>query len=130
MVIHSPAGFVVRHPTDTEGNVPPAVQAAAAAANAAIADAAADAPSTPLEQVGNQDLLGGMDQEALEHDFDAWNGINPPGTSTQADVHSGIEEDPDHINVTSRAKKNVLTDQDMRDQDKICLLYTSPSPRD
>ena len=68
MVVHSPAGFVVRRTANDGGNVPPTVQAAAAAANAAIA--AAEEPSTPLDQVGDRDLIGGMDQGTLEHDFD------------------------------------------------------------
>ena len=88
-----------------------------------------------------EDLLGNLADQALVHDFDAWNGIHPSGIEVHTDVHSAREED-EHINVTTRKVKgrvsgltagNAAGKTDDPDTDKISVAgsvsdVTPPPP--
>ena len=87
-----------RHAANASGSVPPSVLASAT--------------NTPVGAVNEGDLLGGQVDAVhseVVHDFDAWDGDNPPGTRhvVAADVHgsSGQDLDQEHSNVTTRRVK-------------------------
>ena len=134
MVVHTPTKLDALRQTAAErraaGDVPPSVAAADATAAAAATTAggavATGDPLTPADE--HREDLG--QERAVEHDFDAWNGDNPPGTSSiDAQVHATIEDKEDdevHDNVTTRRVKRgtgALTsgraDDQMPDLDKI-----------
>ena len=129
MVVHSPDKFEVQRAAQAaataaadqaarqpQGNVPPSVLGAGAAA-------AAGSTTAVSTNAGDVDLLG---DEAVEHDFDAWDGDNPPARH-QALVHSGSDQNP---NVTTRRHRRAEEDRISVADSIHCLLYTSPSPRD
>ena len=85
--------------------VPPSVLAAAQATEAS---SSTSDPTVSAPLLG--DLLTPAPASQERHDFDIWDGVNPPGLhpgaasiETQADVHrSGEEEESQHDNVTVR----------------------------
>ena len=137
MVVHTPSKLEVlrqtaaqRRAADATGtsdapDVPPSVLAA-------NADAV-----TPVEHT--EDLLAGeIGDDTEHHDFDVWDGENPPGVTARADVHNAETE---RRNVTTRrangpVRFNDLTNASgessagaqrsggLQDQDKISVVLS------
>ena len=98
MVIHSPHKFEVRPVSSASGTPavqqPPTTTTSSASGGSIPASVLAASAAAP-----EGDLLG-AGAGAVQHDFDAWQGGFPPGSS--ADRFSEREE---HVNVTTRTKK-------------------------
>ena len=134
MVVHTPTKLEVLRRTAADrraSTVPPSVAAAAAAAAAGVADAAGAAGATTPP---DGDLLGGLDQEdpreqpacpaddPLAHEFDAWNGVHPPGIEVRDSVAAaGAGREEEHVNVTTRDKRTATT-SDKKDED-LSLIH-------
>ena len=100
MVVHTPSKLEVLRQTAAErraAGVPPSVQAAGAAAAAADTQAVS---AGALGQTVAPPLLGNLldPQEPVRHDFDLWDGNNPPGFNAgrqievQAEVNGAATE--------------------------------------
>ena len=116
MVVHTPSKLEVLRQTAAErraAGVPPSVQAAGAAAAADTQAVSAGALGTEAGQTVTPPLLGNLldPQEPVRHDFDLWDGNNPPGFNAgrqievQAEIN-GAATERENINVTTRRPRD------------------------
>ena len=79
------------------------------------ASGAVPAPTVPDTAAGTSPTP----DDLLVHDFDAWTGVNPPGTQTRADIHATGEEESVNTNKESFFGAGGLTSR--ADEDKISV---------
>ena len=137
MVIHSPDAFEAKKAAAAAAaanrgrDVGDVAAGAAAGVPPSVLAASAQPPSTSVSREEEADLLGD-DEQAIVHDFAAWNGDQPPG-SNRAEVHGGVEKEREDVGVNTSRRGQRLNDglTSHVDDDKISVsgsIHGVPSP--